>query len=392
MSDFYKNIIPATLIAKVLTEENYQVPPEDWHVVITDVISSTKAIDSGRYKDVNTAGGIAAMAVSNVVNDMEYPFIFGGDGVTFLIPGEYINTVKDVLIDTKRKVKTFFDLELRVGSVSIRELNKMKKEVKVAKLLVSKYYVQAIVKGDGVDYAEELIKKEMVHNPYLVTNQQDMNIAADFTGFTCRWQDVPSHLDETISLIVKKNPSSNKKETEVLQEVMSQMEKSFGKDEDFQPIKESTLTLANRGGLSREIKVQSNNSRGFSFLFQWISVNLQQLIVKLVVLFQIPLIKKSIYIVKDVKKYNVISSDYKKYDGSLKMVLCCKKSSREDFEKYLEGMYQVGDIFYGVHVSNRALLTCLLHNASEREVHFVDSGDGGYAMAAKVMKRQIKQN
>lgn len=43
---------------------------------------------------------------------------------------------------------------------------------------------------------------------------------------------------------------------------------------------------------------------------------------------------------------------------------------------------------YGIHESDRALLTCFLHLGSRREVHFVDSADGGYALAGKMLKQK----
>ena len=56
----------------------------------------------------------------------------------------------------------------------------------------------------------------------------------------------------------------------------------------------------------------------------------------------------------------------------------------------LAAMHETGDLFYGVHVSDRALTTCLMHEGTVREVHFVDAADGGYALAAKQLKRQLR--
>ena len=61
-------------------------------------------------------------------------------------------------------------------------------------------------------------------------------------------------------------------------------------------------------------------------------------------------------------------------------------------ERELEAMHRAGRIFYGVHVSDRALTTCMLHEGTTREVHFVDAADGGYAFAAKQLKRQLKEH
>ncbi len=45
-----------------------------------------------------------------------------------------------------------------------------------------------------------------------------------------------------------------------------------------------------------------------------------------------------------------------------------------------------GRIFYGLHITDRAMITCLMHTGAGHEVHFVDAADGGYAYAAKQLK------
>jgi hypothetical protein len=68
------------------------------------------------------------------------------------------------------------------------------------------------------------------------------------------------------------------------------------------------------------------------------------------------------------------------------MTLACYSEQREDFQQYLQQIKQEEKIYFGLHVSNRALVTCLLVN---HEVHLVDSADGGYALAAKQLKQQL---
>jgi hypothetical protein len=90
-----------------------------------------------------------------------------------------------------------------------------------------------------------------------------------------------------------------------------------------------------------------------------------------------------------VREDDVLSSDFRKFDGTLKMVVACTPGGRKLVTDTLEAMRVRGEVFYGAHVSNRALMTCLIHYSSGREVHFVDAADGGYALAARAMKRQI---
>ena len=43
----------------------YSKAPDDWMVIITDVEGSTKAIEAGRYKDVNALGVSSIVALQN---------------------------------------------------------------------------------------------------------------------------------------------------------------------------------------------------------------------------------------------------------------------------------------------------------------------------------------
>jgi hypothetical protein len=89
-------------------------------------------------------------------------------------------------------------------------------------------------------------------------------------------------------------------------------------------------------------------------------------------------------------KDNMASSDYRKFDNTLKMVVSADPASRQRVQNLLEEAWNAGKIFYGLHVTDRAMITCLMHTGAGHEVHFVDAADGGYAYAARQLKQQIK--
>ena len=60
--------------------------PDDFYVVLTDVRGSTRAIEQGRYRDVNAVGVASIVAIRNAIPDLELPYVFGGDGATLLVP------------------------------------------------------------------------------------------------------------------------------------------------------------------------------------------------------------------------------------------------------------------------------------------------------------------
>ena len=84
------------------------------------------------------------------------------------------------------------------------------------------------------------------------------------------------------------------------------------------------------------------------------------------------------------------STDFKKFDDALRMVISGKTKQRDKLIEYLEKKFQEGRLVYGFHVSDRALMTCLVFERDGRQVHFVDGADGGYTLAAKKMKDRMR--
>ena len=91
------------------------------------------------------------------------------------------------------------------------------------------------------------------------------------------------------------------------------------------------------------------------------------------------------------KENTIATTDYKKFDDILRMVMAGNQQQRENLNNYLENQYDRGKLVYGLHKSDRAIMTCLVFERNGRQVHFVDGADGGYALAAKAMKERIKQ-
>ena len=53
---FFRDLNAFTEFDDVVDDRYFQETPHDWWVVVTDVSGSTKAIEEGRYRDVNTVG------------------------------------------------------------------------------------------------------------------------------------------------------------------------------------------------------------------------------------------------------------------------------------------------------------------------------------------------
>jgi len=383
---FYHDLKPAPSLKEAFHEQYTRPLPADWSIVITDIIGSTKAIEEGRYKDVNMAGGLAAMALSNVFKTLEFPFIFGGDGTTFLIPNTIRETAEAVLIDTARKVKELFTLDLRVGIVPESVIREDGFEVRVGKVIVSPHYIQAVISGEGVQYAESLVKHE---TGFTIPAHSTPGIEADFFGFSCRWKDIPSQHGETVALILHFKDEQEDKKLRHLNEALTMIEKYYGSEDEYHPIQEQSMRFAySKKSLGREAAARLQTNHGLRFLLLRWRILGEVIVARVAEIFSLP-IRYFHYRVDKIKWYNKMSSDYKKFDGMLKIVLSGTAKAREDLLSVLDAWYKEGRLNYGIHVSDRAILTCLLHASSKQEVHFVDAADGGYAMAAKMLKNQM---
>jgi hypothetical protein len=85
------------------------------------------------------------------------------------------------------------------------------------------------------------------------------------------------------------------------------------------------------------------------------------------------------------------TSDYKKFDDMLRMIIACTANQREQLTHYLDSCFKQGQLVYRLHVANSALMTCLMFERSGYQVHFIDGAKGGYALAAKPLKEQLKR-
>jgi hypothetical protein len=74
------------------------------------------------------------------------------------------------------------------------------------------------------------------------------------------------------------------------------------------------------------------------------------------------------------------------------MVLDVSEQQASTITEMLEGKKNSGQLFYGINKSKRAIMTCLVFSEHQNHAHFVDGSDGGYALAAKMLKSQMFNN
>ena len=391
MLDFYHSLEPVTDFREILNPVHYRPVPTSWIIAVTDVVQSTAAIDRGEYKQVNVAGSLPVMALANLLQGLEFPFAFGGDGMTIVMPGDWEPVMRSLLADVRGRVRDAFGLELRAGIVPMAAIHGRGSDLSIGRMRVSDEYAQALFSGDGLDLAERLIKDPSTTSDFAIAETEPITTSANLDGFSCRWQDIPSRQGETVSLIVRPVSADQDAARDVLERAITSIASVLGSQSEYHPLTVEGMTMNTaRSGRELEAGAITGTSRGLRRAIRLIQIRIEMFFTSLIIAWKIPL-RRGKKRVDQVRESNVLSSDYRKFDGTLKMVIATTTQQRETLSRALDAMRQDGEIYYGTHVSDRALMTCYIHFGSGDEVHFVDAADGGYALAARAMKAQMAE-
>ena len=380
--NFYDALPVLDHFLDLLDEENYAPIPDDWYVLITDIAGSTKAIDAGLYKEVNLLGASSIIAVLNAVGKVDIPFVFGGDGASLAVPPTALKSACKALLGIRKLALSAFNLDLRVGVVPVEQIT-AQMPLKVAKLRISPKYSYANFLGGGITYATNLIKADHTYQLEVQSDTPD----ADLSGLECRWQSIPSQYGQTISLIVSAMLSGSKPMDQVYRDVVQQIQEIYGTAQNYHPVAHSALKMSfHPKRLGAEIKARSPSTQFFHRFSYYLRIVLENLLGWVFMHFKLT--------IGDVdwghyKQDLIAATDYQKIDDMLRMVIAGTPEQTEQLTDYLEQRYQAGDLTYGLHISDRALMTCLILDRCHRHIHLIDAADGGYALAAKHLKQQL---
>jgi hypothetical protein len=369
---FFANLEPLRDYNLMVENKFYQDLPLDWVVVLTDVKGSTKAIEAGRYKEVNMVGVSCIIAVQNALGELAFPFIFGGDGATLAVPKSEIRVVKEALSHTRAVARQQFGLELRIAIIEAAKIIETGAQLKVAKLQVSEFQSLALVRGDGWTLAESWMKDGDGFT--LPDSQASMG---DTEGLECRWNPIPARKDEILALIIQAREGGEGAQQiyrDILKELLAP---------DMKPITLSSLKMKwPPKFLVQEARMRVQNVRGrLAYLAKTLLVSMIHVAV---------LAWRGDKNLTDPIPYLrelTENTDYVKFDECLRMIIDVSNEQKRKLLAKLEAHYQKGEIYYGYHADKNALMTCYIQGP-QKHIHFVDGGGGGYAMAAKVLKAQ----
>ncbi len=367
--DFYCRLTPVSVLGDITDPSHYRAAPADWWVFITDVRGSTAAISAGRYKEVNTIGAASIISAQNACPGLEFPFVFGGDGASLLVPPGSREAVSDALLALAETSRQAFGLELRVGCVPVADVVARGRQLLVARRELSEGNVIALFAGGGLNEATDMVKA--ADGRYLVRAAPASGNNVD--GLECRWCAVPARRDGMLSLIVSASGDHLPLYREILAAIQHLAPQAMPITPENLPDRWPPEFLMHEARMKR---------RG------WLGQGLHYLGAAALTGLLTIIVRRTRHDPESAAGRYIASlcrnNDYLKLDDCLRMVIDVSLTQRREIEALLETYRRSHAIRWGTHFSRAALFTCVVRSP-EIHLHFVDGDEGGYTAAARDM-------
>lgn len=379
---FFSDLPPIESFYSVTDTSVYEEIPDDWYLGITDIVNSSEASDIEGYKWVNILGAAPIVGLMNETEREPLPYTFSGDGCAFFVPPYLKEIAEKVLNATSIRGQQAFGLTLRTALIPVSALYEYGTTCRVAKLRTDSSFEQAVFTGGGLTLAENILKDPTDNRFDLIANGDEQ---ADYSGLECRWDEVHNPGFKVFTYLIEAQ-GDNSIHTETYKEILDQLQSIFDLDEKSNPLTESQLNMSLRTKIiSGEINFRTEGRRWWNRIRYTLDLIFRVLMGKLLMSTGTKTRSTdwSIY-----KKDMIRNSDHRKFDDMLRMVLSGTEDQGKQFEKVLSKLEQDDKVIYGSHISDSALITCMVFDWQDEHLHFIDGGDGGYVQAALDMKRR----
>lgn len=375
-AEFYPSIAPFTRFAGVVDPENYHPLPDDWLIGVSDVVNSTGAIAEGRYKAVNMVGAGVISAVRNALPGVEFPFVFGGDGASFAIPSRLRDKAEEALASLQVWAHEEIGLELRAALVPVSAVRAEGQDVLVGRYAPSPYATYAMFSGGGAAWAERQMKRgRFLVPPASPGSRPDLN------GLSCRWSPMTAERGQILSVLVVPVGEAGEDFRRLVEKILD-LSREEGTEARPIPASGPHMGLWPSGAVL-EAKVPTGKSRSTRPLW-WLRLTglLGWLVLKAGV-------KLGSFDPAHYRSTLIANSDFRKFDDGLKLTLDCSAELAARMEHQLEHARRKGIARYGLHRQAEAIMTCIVPSVTvDDHIHFIDGAAGGYAEAARMLKRQ----
>jgi hypothetical protein len=362
--------------ARVVDDRVFEPVPGDHWLGLSDVVCSTAAIAAGRYKAVNMAGAAVISAVMNAIGSRSFPFVFGGDGASYVVAAEHLEAVRSAAAATATFVSEELGLELRVALAPVSAIREAGHDLRVARFAASPFVAYAMFSGGGVEWAERQMKEGRFLLPPAPARSRP-----DLTGLSCRWKPLQSRHGTILSLIVREAPGAPPgRFARLVEGVIAIIDGS--EERHGQPVAPEGPEF---GFVRQGLDYEARASRRRQPLFA------RKAYIWLEMLYGIFLstigrragrFDPSVY-----RRVTALNTDFRKFDDGLKMTVDCHEGTADRIEQLLADAEARGIARYGMHRQSSALMTCIVPSYVQNDhLHFLDGAGGGYAAAAARLK------
>jgi hypothetical protein len=380
---FYTSLASHTSSVRELLRNDivFTPVPKDWVVIVTHIKDADKVINSGTDNDVNLIATGSIITVLNQVktidNSVTIPYFFGGDGATFIIPIAFENIILEALNSYRVHVEKTLGLFLRVGKMNVSQVYDDNNKLNIVKLKLNEFLTSPVILGNGLKYAEHIIKKN-IDDPL---HSDTENNSIDLEGMECRWEEISPNTNEkkVICLVVLCHEEA--KQVEIFTKIIDEIEYIFGDFNERTPI--TTLKLKLNTSIKKIRKEMYARLGKFnrSYLVQnWLITNFGKYYFKFS---------------KEGKEYlyKVMQlSDTFRLDGSINTVFVGNEKQVNKLKLLLDSLEGDNEIAYGMHTTYASIMSCYIEDRDEKHIHFVDGTEGGYKSAQTVLKNKINSS
>lgn len=379
--NFYKNISKSTLpLAELLKNKHlfYKVPV-NWSVVVTDIENSTYAVARGLHNDVNLSATGSIITVLNTLKriktKIKIPYFFGGDGSTFIVPNSILEPVLFALNNYSQHIKKTTQLSLRVGHYEVEKIYDHNIDLKISKLRHNKYLTTPVVLGNGLKYAERIIKERFQESDVSSEKEKDLNLQ----GMECRWDEIYPNKTEKKVICLLVDCDDESLQAEVYGEIMKEIDLVFGKLEKRNPISSDKLILdSSLKKIKNEMYAKLGKYRLTYLINNWF--------ITLFGIFYFKYFESG----KLYKKRIAQLTDTIMLDGFLNTVISGTDAQVDKLKILLDKLEESDKIIYGIHITHASIMSCYIEDREKKHIHFVDGTEGGYTSAAIMFKEKLK--
>lgn len=368
--------------ASTFDETLYRAAPGDWLLAASDVENSTGAIARGQYRAVNFIAASVIAALKTLCRPQAVPFLFGGDGAAVLVPPEKGEEARRELARVRGFARREYGLELRVGLVAVAEVRRHGADVLVGRYEPTPHNTFGVFLGGGVGLLEDAVKgRASAELAALAVVSEDLDDGRPpaLDGLSCRWDELRSARGNMVSLIVTGAADPAAVHAEIL--------RIAGAGGDYRPARLDNLKPR---WPPKGLMIEARARRGrWPAALMACRVLAESLFAALVLWRDRPI---GGFVPQDYRREITTNTDFSKRDDVVSLVLDCDERAISDIRQVLDAHAARGELRYGMHLSETALMTCIVTSLGDHEhAHFVDGANGGYTQAALGLKSAAAQ-